>query len=138
MYVKVKGTHFTALSNLSGVQRITCMLWIRNHFVMCMPNSELGSANCTNIDYVSPGKIQKTCSSVHPVLKNLNVNFIFLRGCLVYEDIRQKFLYGIREFNRVERLFRVNDTYMIRSIAMFLYYAFKRRREAAEVDFAEM
>ena len=64
--------------------------------------------------------------------------FHFLYGCPVYEDIRQKFLYSIREFNRVERLFTVNDTYMIRSIAMFLYYAFKRRREAAEVDFAEM
>ena len=63
--------------------------------------------------------------------------FHVLYGCPVYEDLRRKFMYNFRDFNRVEQLLSSIDTYTIRDMAMFLYYALKRRREAAGEEFAD-
>lgn len=60
-----------------------------------------------------------------------------LYGCPVYEDIRRKYLHNILEVNTVEQLFSNSDPWGLRAMSMFLYYAFKRRREAAEVDVAD-
>ena len=56
-------------------------------------------------------------------------------SCPVCEDHRRKYVYNLREFNRVDKLFSECDSWATckRNIAMFLYHVFKRRRQAADV-----
>ena len=59
-------------------------------------------------------------------------------SCPVYEDLRKKYVYNIRDFNRVDKLFSECDSWGVRNIAMFLYHVFKRRREAVDVVYADL
>ena len=54
----------------------------------------------------------------------------------MYKDLRRKYIYDVREYNKEEQLFLNSSTDVIRAVAMLLYHVFKRRREAADDEFA--
>ena len=62
----------------------------------------------------------------------------FLLECPVYEDLRKKFLRNLPNVSvETECLLMEQDTIVVRSVARFLYYAFKRREEAVATAVTE-
>ena len=61
----------------------------------------------------------------------------FLFSCPVYEDLRKKYLshlYNLSIWSVADVLGTI-DCREIRSVAIYLYWAFKRRQEAMSIDF---
>jgi len=72
--------------------------------------------------------------------ENVECEAHFLLECPVYEDLRRKYFSNLP--NSIDRgsvgsLLSTQDTDSIRSIAVFLYHAFKRRHEAVEIAIAD-
>ena len=85
--------------------------------------------------YINIPRNERKCKFCRSVIED---EYHFLMSCQLYQDLRKTFL--LTEYTHVVnlhnfiKLMSTRDELTLRNIAMFIYYAFKRRKEIIQIQ----